>query len=144
MDQATKDNLVDRNIWSRGLYMLFFMLAYTVAETLLGLLVVFQFIAALVTRKVNDPLHKFAANLSAYIYQILQFETFNSELRPFPFSDWPERPTGATPWSGVASTSPAQSAERAPADKSAHVRDTATDAGHAPPDLDDVPPPSQG
>lgn len=133
MNQSTKDNLVDRGIWSRGLYMLFFLLAYTIAETLLGLLVVFQFIAALVTRRVNDPLQRFGANLSAYIYQILQFESFNSESRPFPFSDWPDEEPGDTPWSATHQPPPEAPA---PMDEPAPAED-------APLDADDLPPPSQ-
>jgi len=99
MDPSTKENLADRNIWSRGLYMLLFVLAYSIAEIILTVLVVFQFVAALVTRRVNEPLQRFGTNLSMYVYQILQFQTFNSETRPFPFSDWPEEEPGDTAWS---------------------------------------------
>jgi hypothetical protein len=99
MDPSTKENLANRNIWSRGLYMLLFVLAYAIAETILTVLVLFQFVAALITRRVNEPLQRFGTNLSMYVYQILQFQTFNSETRPFPFSDWPEEEPGETPWS---------------------------------------------
>ena len=87
MDNATKSNLADRNIWVRLLYMLFYAITYAVAETILTLLVIFQFIAALVTGRVNDALLRFGANLSAYIFEVLQFVTFNDEKLPFPFSD---------------------------------------------------------
>ena len=114
MDQTTKDNLADRNIWSRALFMLFFVLAYTVAETILTLLVIFQFIAALVTRHVNEPLQRFGTNLSSYVYQILQFQTFNSETRPYPFSDWPDEAPGETPWSAKSDEVPAPAEDNPP------------------------------
>ena len=44
MQQDTKENLANRNIWARGLYMLFYGLAYAVAEAVATLVVVFQFI----------------------------------------------------------------------------------------------------
>jgi uncharacterized protein DUF4389 len=99
MEQATKNRLTDKNIWTRGLYMLFYIVAYAVAETILTLIIVFQFLAALITGRVNAPLQQFGANLTRYVFEIYQFATFNSEHHPFPFSDWPEEPTGDTPWS---------------------------------------------
>ena len=103
MQQDTKENLANRNIWARGLYMLFYGLAYAVAEAVATLVVVFQFIHTLFTGKVNEPLQIFGARLSMYVYQILQYVTFNSEFQPFPFSDWPDTEAGDTPWSGAQS-----------------------------------------
>lgn len=99
MDPETKERISDRTIWARGLYALFFVIAYSVAETILWLLAIFQFIAALVTGHVNDALLRFGANLSHFIFQILQFVSFNDETLPFPFSDWPdEEPTTKSAW----------------------------------------------
>jgi hypothetical protein len=51
--------------------------------------VVIQFGFVLITGDRNQKLLDFGASLSKFIYQILQFVTFNSEDKPFPFSDWP-------------------------------------------------------
>ena len=99
MANQTRENVIDPSIWTRLLFMLLFGLAYAVAEAIFVVVAIFQFFAALFTGSVNKPLHSFGANLSHYIYQIVQFETFNSEERPFPFSDWPDVPVGDTPWS---------------------------------------------
>lgn len=102
MDPLTKERLSDRSIWVRGLYALFFGLAYTVSETVLTLVIIFQFLAALITGRVNDALLRFGANLTQYVYQILQFVTFNNETLPFPFSDWPDvEPGNDSPWVGA-------------------------------------------
>lgn len=99
MDPETKERLSDRSIWVRGLYTLLFVVIYSVAETILSLLAIFQFIAALVTGHVNDVLLRFGTNLSRFIYQILQFVTFNDETVPFPFSDWPDEEVSSnSPW----------------------------------------------
>lgn len=100
MDPTTKDNVANRSIWERAVYTVLLWIAYAVAETILTLLVIFQFLCALITGRANDTLHRFGNNLSHYVYQILQFVTFNTEVIPFPFSDWPDEPAGTTPWSG--------------------------------------------
>ena len=41
------------------------------------------------TTKPNENLAGFGALLVTYVAQILNFVTFNSESRPFPFSDFP-------------------------------------------------------
>ncbi len=102
MDQETKNRLADRSIWVRALYMIIMVIAYSIGETLLIIISVFQFLSALVTGRVNESLHSFGANLSAYMYDILQFATFNSEYLPFPFNDWPDVEPGDTPWSAEA------------------------------------------
>jgi uncharacterized protein DUF4389 len=99
MDQETKNRLADRSIWVRALYMIIMVVAYSIGETLLIIISVFQFLCALITGRVNESLHAFGANLSAYMYDILQFATFNSEYLPFPFNDWPAVEPGDTPWS---------------------------------------------
>ncbi len=99
MQTQTKANLTDRNIWTRGIYTLIFVVAYAVAEALITLVAIFQFLMALITGRVNEALQQFGANLTQYAYQIFQYVTFNSEAQPFPFSDWPDVPVGETPWS---------------------------------------------
>jgi hypothetical protein len=116
MDPETKERISDRNIWARGLYTLFFVIAYSVAETVLSLLAIFQFIAALVTGHVNEVLLRFGANLSRFIYQILQFVTFNNDTIPFPFTDWPDVEPGTTSaWVKTASPTESETPTAKPA-----------------------------
>jgi len=90
MDQETKDRLNNPSLWKRALYMLIFSIIRALAEGVVTFVAIFQFITLLVTGSANEPLLKFGTNLSAYIYQIMQFLTFNSEDHAFPFSDWPD------------------------------------------------------
>jgi hypothetical protein len=92
MDNEMKSSLTATDTWVRGLYMLLFAVIYSVTEFVLGLIVVFQFIHVLFSRDTNDRLLDFSSDLSVYIYQILQFLTFNSEAKPFPFAVWPNGP----------------------------------------------------
>jgi hypothetical protein len=75
--------------------MLLFAIAYSIAEAVIIFLAIFQSVAVLITGHINEPLLRFGKNLSVFIFDILEFQTFNTELRPFPFSAWPdEEPSG--------------------------------------------------
>jgi len=98
MEDKTREHLVNGSIWLRGLHMLLMAVAYNVVEAMLALIAVFQFFCALLTGRVNEPLLKFAKNGSIYIQEVLEFLTFNSEIRPFPFSAWPDEAHTGEDW----------------------------------------------
>jgi hypothetical protein len=72
------------------LFILLFVIFYNVAEIVLMAIVVVQFGFKIITGEVNDKLLAFSKSLSRYIYEVLQFITYENETMPFPFSDWPE------------------------------------------------------
>jgi Domain of unknown function (DUF4389) len=61
MDDELKQHVRDGNAWTRLLF----------------------------TGGRNARVLSLGASLSAYAYQIFRYLTYNSELRPFPFTDWP-------------------------------------------------------
>ena len=88
MDDTVKENLKDSSTWMRLLYMLIFIIIFNIGELLVGALVTFQVLVKLFTGETNERLREFGQQLSQYLYRILQFLTFNSEDKPFPFDDW--------------------------------------------------------
>lgn len=98
MKDETRENVVDGSIWMRGLHMLIFAVAYNVVEAMLALTAVFQFFCALITGKVNEPLLGFAKNGALYVQEVMEFLTFNSEIRPFPFTPWPNEAHTGDEW----------------------------------------------
>lgn len=90
MSNEIKENLKQQTIWLRGLYMLMFALFYSVAEFVLFAVVIFQFLFKLFTGNSNPRLLMLGQSLATYIYQVLQFLTFNSEYQPYPFNEWPK------------------------------------------------------
>jgi len=98
MEDQTREHLVNGGIWMRGLHMLLMAVAYNVVEAMIALIAVFQFFCALLTGRVNEPLLKFAKNGSIYIQEVLEFLTFNSEIRPFPFTSWPDEDHTGEDW----------------------------------------------
>ena len=98
MEEELKQRLSSGDIWMRALYMILFAIAYSIAEFVITFRVIFQFLAILFTRHANEPLLKLGKSLSTYVWQVLQFQTFNSETKPFPFSAWPEEEVGDNQW----------------------------------------------
>ena len=90
MDENIKQNLKESSTWMRALYMLFFSVCYGLAEILITAIVIFQLLLVLFTLKTNERLLKFGQSLGTYIYQILQFLTFNNNEHPYPLGTWPE------------------------------------------------------
>ncbi len=90
MSNGVKDNIKKSSTWIRGLYMLLFAIFCSVAEAVLSVVVVFQFTLKLFTGNTNDRLRKFGQSIATYIYQILQFLSFNTEAHPYPFGAWPK------------------------------------------------------
>jgi len=89
MNEEMKQNLKNPGTWNRFVYMLLFFFCCCIAEALFFLIVVFQFIITLFTSTQNSRLKPFSRDLSSYVYDVLQFLSYNSDQMPFPFSDWP-------------------------------------------------------
>lgn len=88
--EKIKKNLSEKSTWMRLLYMVLLTIAYAVAEFLLYALVIFQFLFKAFTGSLNEKIYNFSTSLTTYIKQILDYLTFESEERPFPFADWPQ------------------------------------------------------
>ena len=90
MSNDVKDNLKSQSTWMRVLYVLIYAIFYTIAEVVLFAVIVFQFLLKLFTAETNERLCKLGQGMSTYIYQILQYMTFNSDYHPYPFGAWPK------------------------------------------------------
>ena len=97
MSNDIKDNIKKQSTWIRGLYMLLFTIFSRITEVVLFAIILFQFILKLVTGDTNERLRKLGQGLTTYIYQILQFLSFNSDAHPYPFGTWPEGEPKAEP-----------------------------------------------
>ena len=138
MEDQVRHHLTSPNIWTRFLYMVLFAIAYSIAEFVIVCIAIFQFFAALIPGRVNEPLLRFGNNLSTYVYQIFRYQTFNSEVRPFPFTDWPDEPQTDNDWLKAA-----QSAED-PLTPAATPAPTAAPAEPVPPAGSEAPEPTGG
>lgn len=91
--QSAKDtlrsNLFAPKQWQRLIYMLVFAVLLHVASLTMWVLVALQFLFSLFTGKDNADLRSLGAAIGTYIHQTLDFLTYNTEEKPFPFSPWP-------------------------------------------------------
>lgn len=78
------------SIWIRGLYMLLFIIITRLTEAVILLVMLIQFVLKTATGNTNSNLERFGDQLSQYLYEIVQFQTFNTEDKPFPFDQWPQ------------------------------------------------------
>ena len=82
----------NKNTWIRGLYILLLLFCLGIAKFVTAFVVMFQFLNVLFTASTNQQLLKFGNSLSIYHYQVMMYVTYNSDDKPFPFSDWPDEP----------------------------------------------------
>ena len=77
-----------RDVWMRILYMVLFVVVYSVVEVIVIAATVFQLGFVLISGDRNARLQDFNENLSRYVYDVLRFIMFVSDNKPFPFADW--------------------------------------------------------
>ena len=83
-------NVKEKSTWMRLLFMILIGFAGSVAMFITGAVVVVNFFYVLFTGKANDRLTPLGHAMANYMYQIIQYMTFNSEVRPFPLdAEWP-------------------------------------------------------
>ena len=76
-----EDHVKSRSTWTRFLFMLVFIALYAVSR-----LVVF----ATVVLQANAKLTVLGHSLAIYTAELIDFLTYNTDVRPFPFDrDWP-------------------------------------------------------
>ena len=95
------DNLRQPSAWIRVVFMLAFaVFLYLIIAPVILVLMVVQALFAVITGEENEHLRFLGSALTVYVSQILEFVTYNSEIKPFPFSDFPgvgEQPEAQAP-----------------------------------------------
>ncbi|HID37683.1 MAG TPA: DUF4389 domain-containing protein [Ghiorsea sp.] len=89
-EKNVEECLKNKSVWIRLLYMILFTILYSIAEIVIFAVAVYQFLSVLFTGNKDEKILNLGKSLSAYVYQVLQFLTFNSETKPYPMGDWPD------------------------------------------------------
>jgi hypothetical protein len=90
MDNMQEISTSRKYIAIRLLYTLLYLIVLEILKAMIQLSVIFQFIYLLITRKCSEPVRRFANKLTTYTYKVMRYLTLNENLRPFPFSDFPD------------------------------------------------------
>jgi len=78
-----------RPVWIRGAFMLFFLAAFGIAQGLVGLTAVIQFLSLLIAGRRNEFLAGFGRSIGLWLNQVARFQSAESDERPFPWAPWP-------------------------------------------------------
>lgn len=89
MDEKVVNNLKSESRWLRLAFMLVFAVVAYLAACVVVLLALAQAVHGFFTGEPNQRLLKLSASVNQYIFQITSFLTYNSDVKPYPFSDWP-------------------------------------------------------
>lgn len=73
----------------RLLYAILFSVIYYVALFVVGAIILFQFGFTYLTGQHNEKLLVFSGSLNRYVLQILDFLSFRTDQKPYPFDEWP-------------------------------------------------------
>jgi hypothetical protein len=84
-----KDNFLKQGKWIRLFWMLAFSFVYYISMTVLWLIVFLQFLFVLITDKRSENISKVSIGFRNYMVQILDYLTYHSGDKPFPFSEFP-------------------------------------------------------
>lgn len=88
-----KDNLLNLDTWARFVLILVFFVVRWVLLVVINLLVAAQFLFVLFTGDKNENLDSASAMMTAYLMQIVNYQTFVSDIQPWPISEFPEAST---------------------------------------------------
>jgi hypothetical protein len=85
-----EQNLRAHSTWLRLVFMIVIAICHELARLVGSVIVLLQFLHVLFTGKPNERLLDVGLSLAQYVYQVVEYLTFNTEVRPFPFdAEWP-------------------------------------------------------
>lgn len=102
-ETGVRKHLSDKGAWLRLLYMILFGIAFEVVKFVTFFVAAIQILFKLLTGDVEPRLRGFGASLAIFLRQIVDFMTFCSEIKPYPWSAWPS-PDGTVAEAAAAAT----------------------------------------
>jgi len=90
MADRTNDTEHIKNDLIRGAFMLLFLVISRVVDVCVLLLALFQLLCSLIVHEPNVNARRFGMHLSWYLAEIVQFLSYNTDRKPWPFSPWPQ------------------------------------------------------
>jgi hypothetical protein len=90
-----RSNVTNSRSWMRLVYMLIFAVLLHLAGLVMWVLCALQFLFALWTGRDNANLRSLGGSIAVFVHEALDFVSYNSEQKPFPFAAWPQNPHSA-------------------------------------------------
>ena len=88
---ALTENIKESSIWVNFFLKVIYLIFLNFIIPFLGFITLLQLLFSLGSKKPNDNLISFSKKISSYIYQIINFITYSSDERPWPFNAFPDK-----------------------------------------------------
>jgi len=88
---ALTENIKEPSIWVNFFLKVIYLIFLNFIIPFLGFVTLLQLLFSLGSKKPNNNLISFSKKLSIYIYQIINFITYSSDERPWPFNAFPDK-----------------------------------------------------
>ena len=92
MNQQTTDTRQSdqpRSMLSRFLYMVLFMIVYSLSESIIFVISLVNLLFAVFRDGPHPGVTRFGRQIAEYVQQLVRFLSFDTEELPFPFGKWP-------------------------------------------------------
>ena len=83
--EVVDENEYDGNIWMRGLFMIILAILFGIAEMILVVFAVLQFLWLLFSKEKNDFLADTGETIGTWLREVARFQTGATEEKPFPW-----------------------------------------------------------
>ena len=88
---ALSENIKEPSIWVNFFLKVIYLIFLNFIIPFLGFITLLQLLFSLGSKKPNNNLISFSKKISIYIYQIINFITYSSDERPWPFNTFPDK-----------------------------------------------------
>ena len=88
-EKPSGSSFTNPETWKRGVFMLVFMVAFGISQSLLFLMTLVQFVWLLFKQEHNRPLAEFGKSLAAWLSEAAAFLVCATDEKPFPWKGWP-------------------------------------------------------
>ena len=105
--EEIKSNLLNADQWLRILFMAGYAVATWLTLVVLVVVVLAQAVIALITGSSNANLQRVGLLFGIYLHQIVQYLTYNTDYKPFPFNAFPDGSNDPDPEAATESADPA-------------------------------------
>ena len=88
--EVLTENIKEPSIWVNFFLKVIYLVFLNFIVPFLGFITLLQLLFSIGSKKPNENLVSFSKKISSYIYQIINFITYSSDQRPWPFNSFPE------------------------------------------------------
>ena len=87
-DTGVDENEGSNRIWMRGLWMIVLAVMFGLAETIMVVMALVQFLWILFAKEKNALLSDFGQDLGKWLSDVAMFQTAATDEKPFPWRKW--------------------------------------------------------